>query len=240
MRVGSGDDYRILEIYHPAEIISEPSVVENLQEKIEYIRKSFFKFIEKNQAVWFLNNRVRKRAAYFAVRRTDKSLETFLALVFRHIESYHCRFRAELYFREYFRQLGFSDPCRAYKKESGYGPAGPAQPASVFAKRAAYPPNRFFLVYQTFVNRIFQIQQCFRLILFGILNRYINFHFNGFNNFVAPQILFPFALRYRQTVFQKFLRAGRQKFSGDIFLRERYRGFNGAESDDYPGFFLVN
>ena len=89
MRVGGGYNYRVLETGHPAEIVGEPAVVENLQEKVKYVRKRFFKFVEENQAVWLLKNGIGKRAAHFAVRRAYESLETVLALVFRHIESYH-------------------------------------------------------------------------------------------------------------------------------------------------------
>ena len=49
--IGSHDDYRILEINHPALSVSKTTVIQNLQKNIEYFRMSFLDFIKQNQTV---------------------------------------------------------------------------------------------------------------------------------------------------------------------------------------------
>ena len=57
--IAGHDDDRVLEIHHPAFIISQSSIIQYLQQYIPNIRMCFFNFIQQHNTIWFASNSFR-------------------------------------------------------------------------------------------------------------------------------------------------------------------------------------
>src|SRR5579863_9933324 len=74
--IGSHDHNRVAEIHRAAVAVGQPSVVEQLQQHVEYIAMSLFDFVEQNHGIRAPTHRFRKLPALLetdvARRRPDQ------------------------------------------------------------------------------------------------------------------------------------------------------------------------
>ena len=93
--VGSHDDDGVLEVDYTTLVVGQPTIVQYLQQSIEYIRMRLLYLIEENHTVWFAAYSLGQLATFIVTnipwRRTDQTGYAKLLLIFTHINSGHHR-----------------------------------------------------------------------------------------------------------------------------------------------------
>ena len=116
------------EVHRAALTVSQPALVENLQQHVEHIRMGLLDLVEQH-------HRVRPPAHRFgelttlvvadvAGRGADKPCDGMLLAILAHVDTDHCAFVVEQEVRQRLGQFGLADAGGAEKQEGAGGPVG--------------------------------------------------------------------------------------------------------------------
>ena len=103
----------VLEIYMATLRIGENTVLQNLQQEVEYIRMSLFYFVKQDDGVWLRANLIGQLTALIvtniAGRRTNQTGHRVLLHVLGHIQTNHGVFIPKDCLSQRFAQLCFTN-----------------------------------------------------------------------------------------------------------------------------------
>lgn len=119
--VAGEDDDGVFEVHSAALTIGETSVIEELEEDVEYVGVGFFDFVEQDDAVWASADDFGELTTFFVpnISRggTDEASDGVFLAVFGHIDAHHGAFVIEQEFGESFGGFGFADTGWAKEQE---------------------------------------------------------------------------------------------------------------------------
>jgi hypothetical protein len=143
--------------------ISQPSVVQYLQENIEHIRMRFLYFIEQDHAVRAAAHGLGQVTALFVPdvsrRRADQAGHRVLLHEFRHVDAHHGLFGVEHEFSERLAQLGLADACGTQEHERTGRPTRIGQARARTTNGIGHRLDRLVLADYTLVEDFFQPEQ---------------------------------------------------------------------------------
>src|SRR5215204_1361315 len=167
--VGGHYNYRVLEVDHPALGVSEASVVEYLQERVEDIRVSFLDLVEEDNRVGTPADLLRELSRLFvadvAWRRADEPGDGVALLELGHVYPDHGVFLAEEELGERPRELGLAHARGTEEDEAADGTlrilyAGPGAPDGL-----GHGLDRGLLAHDPLVQHGLQAQETLGLFL---------------------------------------------------------------------------
>ncbi len=119
--VGGHDDDRILKVHSSALGIGDTSVIQNLEQDVEYIRMCFFHLIKEDDRIRFAPYGLGQLSALIisdiSRRRPNQPGDRILLHIFAHINPYHILFIVKQAFRKSLRKLGLADTCGSQEQE---------------------------------------------------------------------------------------------------------------------------
>ena len=115
------DDHRIAEIHGTALAVRQPTVIQNLQQHVEYVRMRFLDLVEQNDAVWLAAHGLGQVAALFVSdvtrRGANQARHRMLFHEFAHVDADHVLVRIKQEIRKRTGQLGLAHAGRAQEQE---------------------------------------------------------------------------------------------------------------------------
>ena len=164
--VAGHDDDRIAEIYRTSLGIGQPSIIQDLQEKIEEIRRCLFYFIEQHDTIRFFPYCVSKLCSFFiphiSRRSTDQAGYAVLFHILTHIDAYHRFFTAKKLLCQCPGQLGFANPAGAEKQERANRAVYVLESCPCPAYGFRHSRHGFILTDDPLVQFFFQVEQAVR------------------------------------------------------------------------------
>ena len=157
------DDDRILEIHRPALVVGEPSVVKNLQKRIEYVGVCLLNLVEQHHAVGLAAYGFGKLSALVVAhiprRRSDKTRYTELLLILAHVDSRHHVFVVKQIFGQRLGQFGLACARGSEEDKRCNGALGVLKSGTAAAYGVAYGLDGLVLSYDALVQFLFKMQQ---------------------------------------------------------------------------------
>ena len=111
----------VLEVYHATFVVGKSSVIENLQQDVEYIGVGFLNLVEQHYGVGLASDGFGQLSAlvvsYISRRGTYETRYGEFLLIFAHVYSCHQRLVVEQVCSEGFCKFGLSYTCCAKEYE---------------------------------------------------------------------------------------------------------------------------
>ena len=159
---GHHDD-RVLEIDCVPMVIGEPTVVEHLQQDIEYVLVCLFDFVQEDHTVRTTAYRFGQLSTFFiahvARRRTDQTTDRVPFHEFAHVDPDHGVFVIEEDFRQCLTELRLANASRAKKDKRTDGPTGVLQPTATATNCVGHGRDRFRLPDNALMQAVLELEQ---------------------------------------------------------------------------------
>ncbi|CQB65598.1 Protein of uncharacterised function (DUF3170) [Salmonella enterica subsp. enterica serovar Bovismorbificans] len=147
--VRSHNDHRITEVDRSPLPVSQSTVVQHLQQNVEYIRMRFFHFIQQDDGIRTTAHRFRQITAFFIAdisrRRPDQTRHGVFLHKLRHVDTHHRVVAVEHKVSQRFTQFGFTDPRRPKEQEGTNRTVRIGQPRAATTYGVRYCFNGFIL-----------------------------------------------------------------------------------------------
>src|SRR5215212_7914344 len=174
--VGGHYNYRVLEVDRPALGVSEASVVEYLQERVEDIRVSFLDLVEEDNRVGTPADLLRELSRLFvadvAWRRADEPGDGVALLELGHVYPDHGVLFAEEVLGESPREFGLADSCRTEEDKAADGTLGVLYACPGAPDGLGHRPDSGLLPDDPLVQNALQVQETLGLFLDDVGRRH--------------------------------------------------------------------
>ena len=157
--IGSHNDNRVFEIDHSTFVIGKPTVIQNLEKRIEDIRMGFFNLIEEDYGIRSpahgFGELTALIIAHIPRRRTHQSGNTVALLIFAHIYSGEVILIIKEKLGKCLCKLGFTNPCSPKEEEGADRSFLITKPCTVSSDGICYSLYGFLLTNYSPVKLIF-------------------------------------------------------------------------------------
>ena len=161
--VGGHDDHGVAEVDRSTVAISQPTVVEDLQQGVEHLRVRLFDFVEEDDLVGPSAHRFGELAALVepdvAWRRPEQTTDRVRLHVLGHVQPQQGVFIVEQVIRQRLGQLGLTDAGGSQEQERTDRPLRVAQTRPRAPNRVGDGDDSLVLVDHPGMQRLFQVQQ---------------------------------------------------------------------------------
>ena len=182
----------ILEVDRTALIIRQSTVIQYLQQDIEYIRMSLFDFIKQDDRIRFPSDSFRQLTTFIisnvSRRRTDQTSGTELLLIFTHINTRHHILIVEQIIRQGLCQLRLTNSGCSQEDERTDRPLRILQSGTAPTNCVCNSVNSFVLTNDTLVQFLLQVQQFILFALQHLGNRNTGPTRNDFGDIIAVHL----------------------------------------------------
>ena len=172
--VAGHDDDGILEADHPARVVREASILQNLQEDVEHIRVRLFHLVQEHHAVRLAAHCLGKLAAFLISHVARGGAHQAGGGVFLHVLGHIHTDYAVLVPKHGLpqgaAQFRFTHARGPQEDEGANGPLGVLQSRPCPADGPAYGADRLILANHPLMEHLLQMQQAVRLALGHLLH----------------------------------------------------------------------